>query len=67
MKELEAIEWFKCKLGLKFGENIRKLSDAPGFWHTTSPQVGSGRDSKPLNHSDGLKYDGRDKTVVSKS
>ena len=61
--ESTAIEWFKCK----FGENIRKLSDATGFWHTTSLQVGSGRDSIHLKHSDGLKYDVRDKTVVSKS
>ena len=52
--ESTAIEWFKCKLGLKFGENIRRLSEAPGFWHTTSPQVGSGRGSKPLKHSGGL-------------
>ena len=48
------IEWFKCKLGLKFGENIQKLADAPGFWHTASPQVGSGRGSKPSKQSGGL-------------
>ena len=35
--------------------------------NSTSPQIGSGRDSKPLKHSGGLKCDGRDKTVVSKS
>ena len=44
------------KLGLKFGENIRKLADAPGFWHTIRPQVGSAiyRGSKPSKHPDGL-------------
>ena len=37
----------KCKLGLKCGESIRKLADAPSFCHTASLQVGSGRGSKP--------------------
>ena len=43
--ESTAIAWFKCKLGLNFGENIRKFSDPPGFCHTTIPQVESGRGS----------------------
>ena len=30
------------------------MADAPGFWHTASPQVRSGRGSKPLKHGGGL-------------
>ena len=47
----------KCKLGLKGGENIWQLADAPNFFHTASPQLGSGLGSKPSKHSDDLKYD----------
>ena len=36
------IPWLKFKLGLKCGENIRKLSDAPSLCHTASFRVGSG-------------------------
>ena len=32
-----------------------KWADAPRFCHTASIQVGSGRCSKPLKHSDGFK------------
>ena len=39
--------YLKCKLGLKCGESIRKLADAPSFFHTASLQVGSGRGSRP--------------------
>ena len=44
--------WLKMqvkKLGLKCGENIRKLSDAPSFCHTAS--------SKPSKQYYGFKYD----------
>ena len=44
-----------------------KLADTPSFCHTASLQVGSGRCSKPLNYSDGFKYDHRLNTGVSKS
>ena len=37
----------KCKLGPQYGENIQKLADAPGFYHTARLQVGSGWDCKP--------------------
>ena len=33
-----------------------KLADATSFCHAASLQVGSGRCSKPLKHSDGFKY-----------
>ena len=36
------IPWLKFKLGLKCGENIRKLSDAPSLCNTASFRVGSG-------------------------
>ena len=47
----------KCKLGLKCGENIQNLADAPSFCHTTSPQVGPGESSKPSKHYYGFRYD----------
>ena len=38
--EKRLLDGFKCKLGSKYGENIKKLADAPSFCHTASPQVG---------------------------
>ena len=56
----------KYKSGLKCGENIQNLADAPCFCHTTSPRIGSDWGSMPSKHSDGLKYDRRDGTGVPK-
>ena len=57
----------KCKLGPQCGENIKKLTDAPSFCHTTRLQVGSGWASKPPKHSYGFNYDLRHITGVLKS
>ena len=58
----------KCKSGLKCGENIQNLADAPCFCHTTwSPRIGSHWSSMPSKHSDSLKYDRRHDTGVPKS
>ena len=59
------IPWLKYKLGLKCGENIRKLFDAPSFCYTASPQLGSGWGSKPPKHYYGFKYDLRCTTQYS--
>ena len=55
--EKRFLKILNCKFGLKCGENIRKLSDAPSFCHTASPQVGSGWGSKPSKQYYGFKYD----------
>ena len=55
--EKRLFDGFKCKLGLKYGENTQKLADAPNFGHTASPQVGSNLVSKPSKHYYGFKYD----------
>ena len=39
----------RCKLGPQCGKNIQKLADAPSFYQTSDPQVGSGLDFKPSN------------------
>ena len=55
------IPWLKFKLGLKCGENIRKLSDAPSLCHSPhcklSGRVWLGQRSKPSKQYYDFKYD----------
>ena len=57
---------FKCKLGPKCDKNIKRLADAPSFYHIVGPQLGYGWGSKPSKQAYDFKYDLRHITEVSK-